>query len=459
MVRMFDTATYQQRRRDLAGAVGSGLILIPGSPLVPRNYEANIYPFRQSSHFLYYAGIDRPDLWLTVDAATGASTLFSPPWTMDDVVWCGEQATPAELAERSGIDGVEPPRALAAALAVGDVHYLPPYRASMALGLAEQLGRPAGEIAGGASERLVRAVAEQRLVKTDDEIAQIEDALGVTAAMYAAAMAAARPGLLEADIAGIIQGVALRANRQQSFPPITTVRGEVLHNESRGNVLQEDQLLCIDSGAESPEFYASDVTRTFPVRGTFDGRQRAIYEVVLAAQKAAIAATRPGASYRDVHLVAAREVALGLIGLGLMKGDVDEAVAAGAHALFFPHGLGHALGVDVHDMEDLGDAVGYGEEGVRSAQFGLNALRFARTLRPGYVMTAEPGIYFIPALIDQWQAAGTAADFIDYDAVRPYRSFGGIRIEDDVLVTEQGCRVLGPPIPKEVAEIEAIVGT
>ena len=462
MVRMFDTATYLQRRRELAAAVGDGLILIQGAPLAPRNYQANTYPFRQSSHFLYYAGIDRPDLWLTLDPESGSSTLYSAPWTMDDVIWCGEQSTPAELAERSGIDRVCPPAALiddlAAASGRGDVHFLPPYRASLAAALAQNLGRPLASITDGVSRRLVRAVAEQRLVKTADEIAQIEDALGVTAAMYSAAMAATRPGLREADIAGIIQGVALRSNRQQSFLPITTVRGEVLHNESRANPLREGQLLCIDSGAESPEYYASDITRTFPVSGRFDERQRAIYEVVLASQKAAIAATRPGVPYRDAHLVAARVVTSGLIDLGLMKGDPDEAVAAGAHALFFPHGLGHALGVDVHDMEDLGDAVGYGEECVRSTQFGLNALRFARTLKPGYVMTAEPGVYFIPALIEQWAAAGTAAEFIDYDRVRTYSSFGGIRIEDDVLVTDDGSRVLGPPIPKEVDALEALVG-
>jgi len=461
MVRMFDTATYLKRRQELAEAVGSGVILLQGASLAPRNYEANTYPFRQSSHLLYYTGIDRPDLWLTIDAASGRSTLYSPPWTVDDVIWCGEQATPAELAERAGIEAVQPPRALGDPLAAADsggVHYLPPYRASMTLGLADLLGCPPGAVAGGVSQRLVRAVAAQRLVKTAEEVAQIEDALGVTAAMYDAAMRAARPGLRESDVAGIIQGVALRANRQQSFPPITTVRGEVLHNDSRGNVLAEDQLLCIDSGAESPEFYASDITRTFPVRGTFDEQQRAIYEVVLASQEAAISVTRPGVTYRDVHLAAARVVAAGLIDIGLMKGDADDAVEAGAHALFFPHGLGHALGLDVHDMEDLGDEVGYGDESSRSEQFGLNALRFARTLKPGYVLTAEPGVYFIPALIEQWAAAGTAADFVDFDAALAYRAFGGIRIEDDVLVTGSGCRVLGPPIPKEVDELEAIVG-
>ncbi len=461
MARMFDTDTYIQRREALARAMGDGLVLLQGSPLVPRNYPDNVYPFRQSSHVLYYAGIARPDLWIVLDAATGETTLYGPPWTMDHVIWCGEQPTLDDLAARAGIRLVCAPDALGDALASAQqagrtVHYLPPYRASMEVGLSRALGIGLDEVAAGASADLVEAVAEQRLVKTSAEVAEIEDALGVTRDMFVAAMREARAGWIEADVAGLIQGIALRRNRQQTFLPITTVSGEVLHNESRLQVLGEDQLLCIDSGAESPEFYASDITRTFPVRGRFDDRQRAIYEVVLASQKAAIAATRPGVSYRDVHLTAARVVTEGLIEVGLMKGDAAEAVAEGAHALFFPHGLGHALGLDVHDMEDLGDTVGYGRGVQRSPQFGLAALRFARDLKPGYVMTAEPGVYFIPALIEQWAADGRLAAFIDYDVARSYFDFGGIRIEDDVLVTETGSRVLGPGIPREIDEIEAI---
>ena len=461
MARMFDTDTYIQRREALAWAMGEGLVLLQGAPLVPRNYPDNVYPFRQSSHVLYYAGISRPDLWIVLDAVSGHTTLYGPPWTMDDVVWCGEQPTLVDLAERAGIRRVDAADALGGVLtrarqAGRTVHYLPPYRSSMEVGLSRVLDVPLDAVASGASADLVEAVAEQRLVKTSAEVSEIEDALEVTRDMFVAAMSEARPGWIEADVAGLIQGIALRRNRQQTFLPITTVSGEVLHNESRLQVLSEDQLLCIDSGAESPEFYASDITRTFPVRGRFDDRQRAIYEVVLASQKAAIAATRPGMSYRDVHLIAARVVTEGLIEVGLMKGDAGDAVAQGAHALFFPHGLGHALGLDVHDMEDLGDTVGYGRGVQRSPQFGLAALRFARELKSGYVMTAEPGIYFIPALIEQWAAAGRLSSFIDYDEARKYVDFGGIRIEDDVLVTGTGSRVLGPGIPSEIAEIEAI---
>ena len=461
---MFAASTYIDRRAALASRMRKGVILLQGAPFAPRNYPANTYPFRQSSHMLYYAGIDRPDLALLLDAESGDVVLYGPPWTTDDVVWCGARPSLEELAAQVGIGRVK----LLAEL-VDDVaaitdagrmlHYLPPYRASMTQQLADLLGTTPACVPDGVSPVLVEAVAEQRLVKTDEEIAQVEAALEVTHAMFCTAMAQARPGLGEADIAGIIQGVALRHDRQQCFLPITTVRGEVLHNEFRPNTLGPDDLLCIDAGAESPLYYASDITRTFPVRGTFDTRQREVYEVVLDAQQTAIAATRPGVQYREVHLRSATVIAEGLTAGGLLTGDPAVGGAAGPHALFYPHGLGHALGVDVHDMEDLGDAVGYGRDLQRSEQFGLNFLRFARALEPGYVMTAEPGVYFIEALIDLWQADRKHESFIDYEAVRGYIGFGGIRIEDDVLVTAQGARVLGPPIPRTVAEIEAQMAT
>ena len=311
------------------------------------------------------------------------------------------------------------------------------------------------EVAAQTSIELVRAVVAQRSIKAEDEIAEIEDALGVTALMYRATMRAAGPGLIEAQVAAAHQVEAIASGRQQAFSPIVTVRGEVLHNTSQANTLEDGQLLLVDSGAESPGFYASDITRTMPVSGRFSQQQREVYEVVLAANMAAIGAAGPGTSNRDLHLLAARTIASGLKDIGLMQGDVDAAVEAGAHALFFVHGLGHMMGLDVHDMEDLGDAVGYevGEE--RSTQFGLAYLRLARKLEPGFVFTIEPGIYFIPALIDRWREDGMHRDFINYDRLEAYRSFGGIRIEDDVLITDSGSRVLGPPIPKTVDEVEA----
>ncbi len=456
---MFDATVYQQRREVLAGKLGSGLVLLPATPPSPRNYADNVHPHRQSSHVLYYTGLRDPGLFVVLDLDAGRHVLYGRPRTMDDVVWCGEMPSLDELAAAAGLDEARDIEQLAGDLATAatggaELHYLPVYRAAVAAQLAGLVARDADEVGRGASPALTRAVAEQRLVKEPREIDEIEDALGVTRDAYLAVLAAAAEGLVESDIAGILQGVALRCGREQSFPPITTVRGEVLHNESRHLPLRAGQLLLVDSGAESPEGYASDITRTMPVSGTFSPEQRALYEVVLAGQQAAIEAVRPGKRFKDLHLLCARTMAAGLCELGLLRGDPEEIVAAGAHALLFPHGLGHAMGLDVHDMEDLGDVVGYGRDLARSEQFGLNFLRLARTVAPGHVFTVEPGLYFIPALIDQWAAEGAHAAFIDYDAVQRHRGFGGIRIEDDVLVTADGGRVLGPPIPKAVADIE-----
>ena len=323
------------------------------------------------------------------------------------------------------------------------------------LKLHRLLGKDPEEVRRGWSRDLAKAVAKQRSVKSAEEIEEIGKALAVTEGMYQTAFRITRPGLREAQVAGALQGAALAQERHQSFPPIISVHGEVLHSMGYSNLMEEGQLLVVDSGAESPLFYASDVTRTLPVSGKFDPRQKEIYQVVLSAQKAAIEKASPKVTNKDLHLLASRKIAEGLTALGLMKGDPEEAVAAGAHALFFPHGLGHMLGLDVHDMEDLGeDIVGYAEGEERSKQFGLSYLRLAKKLEPGFVLTVEPGVYFIPALIESWEAEGKFKDFIDYRKVRGYLSFGGIRIEDDILVTETGRRVLSGGIPKEPAEVE-----
>ena len=290
-------------------------------------------------------------------------------------------------------------------------------------------------------------------------MAEIEVAVGIAGEMHRLAMRLAQPGTTEARVAGAMEGLALQLGSRPSFPIILTRRGEVLHNHATRAELQAGDLLLQDAGAVAPDSgYASDVTRVAPVGGTFGERPRALYEIVLHAQEACIAACRVGAPFADVHLLAAKRIVQGLQSVGVMRGDADEAVAAGAHALFFPHGLGHALGLDVHDLEALGeDAVGYGEGYARSEQFGTAFLRFARPLRAGYVMTVEPGLYLIDPLIDAWKADKTHEAFIDYPALEAWRGLGGIRIEDDVLVTEAGPRVLGPPIPKTVAEVEAEV--
>jgi Xaa-Pro aminopeptidase len=264
----------------------------------------------------------------------------------------------------------------------------------------------------------------------------------------------------EAEVAGLVEGIAIAGGGRLSFPLIFSTHGETLHNHDHSNTMQRGDLVVCDGGAATPSYYASDITRTFPIGGAFSTQQAEIYQIVLNAQEAAIAATHPGVPFRDVHLLASRHLTEGLKSVGLMRGDVDEAVAAGAHALFFPHGLGHMMGLDVHDMEDLGeDHVGYDSKIQRSDQFGLSALRLGKRLAPGYVLTIEPGLYFIPALIDQWQAENRGADFINYDRVAAFRDFGGVRIEDDVLVTEAGSRILGLPIPKHIDDVEALLAT
>ena len=451
--------TYRSRREHLRAEVDGGAILILGNNDAPKNYLDNVYPFRQDSHFLYYAGINETGMAMLIEP-DGRDVLFGRPYDPDDLVWHGPRPYVGDHAAASGFAAdadiatlkTEVDRLVAAGVRI---HYLPPYRAERAFQLADLLDANPEKVANGVSSDLVRAVCFQRLTKSDDEVAEIESALSVTAEMYRVAMAEARPGRREYEIAGLMQARALELGRQQAFTPIVSVRGEVLHNHSYENRLGEGDLLLMDSGAESPRFYASDITRTFPVSGRFSDRQRAVYEIVLAAQMAVIHAASPAHDNKEMHLLAARTIAGGLTALGLMRGNPDDAVESGAHAIFFPHGIGHMMGLDVHDMEDLGDIVGYPEGEERSSQFGLAFLRMTRPLEPGFVITVEPGIYFIPALIDQWRAEGRHAEFIDYDRVEAFKGFGGIRIEDDVLITENGCRVLGPGIPKTVAEVEA----
>jgi len=338
------------------------------------------------------------------------------------------------------------------------IHYLPPYQATSLFRVAELLVIEPSEVTARASRRLKEEVSRQRSIKSDYEIARIEEALRVTDQMHRRAMAVARQGIYEYEVAAEVQAVAMRANFRQSFAPIVTVRGQVLHNHSYENLLEDGRLMLHDSGAETPDGYASDITRTFPVNGRFSPMQKDICQAVLDMQLAAIDAIKPGIRYRVVHLRACRILADRLTSLGLMKGDPAAAVEAGAHALFFPHGLGHMIGLDVHDMEDLGDVVGYSKGETRSPQFGLASLRLSRALEPDFVLTVEPGIYFIPALIDKWEGERNHPDFIAYDKLHAWRSFGGCRIEDDVLVTASGARVLGPGIPKTVAEVEAAMG-
>jgi Xaa-Pro aminopeptidase len=429
-----------------------------GHSLQPRNYENNAYPFRQNSHFLYYTGLAEPDMALLSFPEPDHDILFAKLYGIDDIVWTGPRLSHADLAQGAGIKSVEGieklEEHLARASAQGmKVHYLPPYQYSAMHQIAQLLHMDINDVLRNASYSLMEQVADQRSMKSEEEIAEIEEALGITDQMQRACMAAAHPGLRESHLVGMMQGIALSADRQQAFNSIVTIHGEVLHNNSYDGILSEGQLLLNDSGVESLMYYASDITRTFPVDGRFTKMQAEIYQVVLNTQLGAIDLIKPGISYREVHLGACRIMADGLKDLGLMTGNPADAVEAGAHALFFPHGIGHMLGLDVHDMEDLGDIVGHKKE-KRSNQFGLNYLRLSRPLETGFVLTAEPGIYFIPALIERWQGEGKHKEFINYERIQRYLGFGGIRIEDDVLVTPQGARVLGPEIPKTIAAVE-----
>jgi Xaa-Pro aminopeptidase len=459
---MFDARTYGERRARLARELGEGLVLLLANRESPINYPDNWYPFRQDSTFLYLIGLNQPDLAAVLDLDAGEATVFGDELTLDDVVWTGPLPTLAERAAAVGIRKTRPAAELAAVLvqargAGRPARWLPPYRGDSVLRLMSLLDLDEEAVRKGASLELVRAVVSQRAVKTPAEIAEIELAADTTAAMHLAVMAQAAPGRREAELAALLQQIAQAAGGQISFPSIVTVHGEILHNHGYPNVLESGRLLVCDAGAETAAGYAGDMTRTYPVDRTFTARQRDVYEVVLAAQEAACTAIAPGVRYLDVHLLASRIMAAGLKDLGLMQGDPEEAVAAGAHALFFPHGLGHMVGLDVHDMEDLGeDHVGYGEGLTRSSQFGLKSLRLARELQAGFVVTVEPGIYFVPELIQRWRAEARFAEFVSYKRLESYLDFGGVRIEETWLVTADGGRLLGRPVPTVAAEVEAV---
>ncbi|NJB66804.1 Xaa-Pro aminopeptidase [Desulfobaculum xiamenense] len=460
---MFAPEIHAARRRALLESGLSGIAVFPGNVEAPMNYLDNCYPFRQDSTFLYYFGHDLPGLWGTVDFDAGECALWGEDATMDDIIWSGPVPSVAERAARVGAERHGSLAGLADFVREAQrqgraVHFLPQYRAENRERLEALTGIPAARQAEGVSRELSVAVVDQRSVKAPEEVVELEKAQVVSYDMYAAAMRMARLGVPEREIAGAMIGVVARSGAIPSFPLILSVHGETLHIRSHANILEAGNLLLIDSGAESPEHYASDITRVIPVGGRFDARQKSLYSILHDAQVAACAACRPGVTYRELHLATARRIAEGLTALGIMKGNPAEAVEAGAHALFMPHGLGHMMGLDVHDMENIGEnLVGYGDELTRSSQFGLSALRLARTLRPGFVMTVEPGIYFIPALVAKWRAEGRNEAFIDYAEVEKYLDYGGMRLEDDVLVTDDGARVLGPGIPKSIADIEAFM--
>jgi Xaa-Pro aminopeptidase len=459
---MFPTQTYIDRRERLKQEVASGLLLFLGNDESPMNYPDNHYRFRQDSSFLYFWGVNLPGLAAIVDIDEDREILFGRNLTIEDIVVTGPRPALKEMGLKGGVHEVADFDQLEAvvkpAIAKGrKIHFLPQYRAENFLIIQQLLEMDAAVANASVSTSFIKAVVAQRSIKTREEIEQIETALSVTYDMQALAMKLSKPGIYEREPAGAMAGLAYsRGGAGLAYPIIFTVNGHILHNFHHDNKMKEGDIVINDSGAESAMHYASDITRTFPVDGRFNQQQREIYSIVLNAQEKAIQASRPGVEYRNIHILTCKHITAGLIALGLMKGDVDSAVGAGAHALFMPHGLGHMLGLDVHDMEGLGeDYVGYTDEIQRSEQFGIRQLRLARALEPGFVITAEPGLYFIPALIDQWKAEKRFEEFIDYIKVESYINFGGVRIEDNVLILEDGRRVLGKPIPKSIEDVEA----
>ncbi len=462
---MFSKETYSERRRLLRERVSrGGVILLPGNSEAPRNYPDNGYHFRQDSNFLYFFGIKQPDMVGLLDIDSGEEWLFGDDLSMDDIIWTGPQPTVAELGARCGITRTAPLATLQDKLTLAlkkgrPVHFLPPYRADNKLKLCRWLGVCPDALADRISIELAMAIVSLRDKKSEEEIREIEDACEIGYRMHTTAMRICRPGVCEREIAGAIEGVTLQAGEGVSFHSIVSQHGETLHNHSHDGILESGRMLLVDAGAENTMNYCSDFTRTYPVNGRFTSMQRDVYSIVLAANTRALELARPDMFYREVHLAAVKVIVEGLISLGLMKGNADDAVAAGAHALFMPHGLGHMMGLDVHDMEDIGENyVGYDLEIERGEQLGVSCLRMARRLKPGMVMTDEPGIYFIPAYIAKWKAEGLNTEFVNFDKLEPYMNFGGIRIEDDLLITPTGNRLLGKRrIPVTIDEIEAFM--
>ncbi len=485
---MFAKETYIRRRERLKVQVRSGLVLLLGNDESPRNYAANAYPFRQDSTFLYFFGLDQPGLATVLDLDEGTECLFGDDPSLDDIVWTGPRPLLRDKSHQVGVARTAPSKELERVLSRATkqgrtIHTLPQYRAENARRIAdvgrasphdnvawasrpwiEDHGQDARATRAGTlalpSPDLIRAVVEQRSIKSPEEIEQIEIALEISSRMQTAAMKMAKPGVLEYEVAGAMEGIMASRGVGRAFQPIFSIHGEIMHNPYYDNRLKAGDIAVNDSGAESPLHYASDITRTIPIAGRFSLIQREVYSIVLDAQARCIAAATPGVEWRQVHRLAAVALMEGLKELGLVKGDPQEAVEEGAHTLFFPCGVGHMMGLDVHDMEPLGeDYVGYTDTIHRNPEFGWRYLRLAKPVEPGFVITVEPGIYFMPELIDRWRAEGKYRQFIDYARLEAYRHFGGIRIEDDILITADGCRVLGPPIPKTISEVEALALT
>ena len=456
---MFAKETYIQRREQLKKTVGSGLLLFLGNDECGMNYEDNTYEFRQDSTFLYYFGLSYAGLSAVIDIDNDNTIIFGDEISIDHIVWMGTQPSLKEKSEIVGVSNVMPyaqlSRYLQSAAGKGcRIHFLPPYRTEHKLKLQEWLSLPISKLTP--STDFIKAVVNMRNYKTAEEVLEIEKACNITADMHIAAMKAVHVGMKEYEVAGQIADVAIASGGRLAFPIIATINGQILHNHYHGNTVKEGDMFLVDAGAETEMGYAGDMSSTIPSGKKFSSRQKEIYDIQVASHLAAVEALRPGVYFRDVYDLSAKIICEGMKSLGIMKGDSDEAVHMGAHAMFFPCGLGHMMGLDVHDMENLGEVwVGYDGE-PKSTQFGRKSLRLARKLEPGFVLTIEPGIYFIPELIDMWKGENKFTEFINYDKLEEYRYFGGIRNEEDYLITDTGARLLGKKIPLTTDEVEAL---
>ena len=460
---MFKKEIYIQRRQKLKQDIANGIILLMGNHEVGMNYADNCYPFRQDSCFLYFLGLNRPGLACVMDAEEGSEMLFGTEPTIDDIVWMGTQSSLVSLAEDTGIVQVKPFKELDAfikkAITAGrTVHFLPPYRPDNRMAIAAIFNLPPAEVSQQASVSMVKAIVSQRSVKSPEEIIEITKAVNISNQMHLAAMQHTVAGVTENYVAGKILDVAIGAGGNTAYPTIFTVNGQTLHNHPTGRVLKNGDLVLCDCGAENSMHYAGDLTRTYPVNKKFSTVQKEIYEIVLGAENAAAKALKPGVLFLDIHLLACEYIFDGLKQLGLVRGDTKEAVQQGAHALFFPCGLGHMMGLDVHDMEDLGEAyLGYTDTLKKSTQFGLKSLRLGRALEPGFVLTVEPGIYFIPELINLWAGEKKFEQFINYEKLTAFRNFGGARVEENFVIIPAGADLLGDPLVKEIEGIESVM--
>lgn len=463
---MFDKKTYVSRRAKLKELVKNGIIILFGNNESPCNYPSNgYYPFRQDSSFLYYFGLNRDGLVGVIDIDNNTETLVGNDIDIEDIVWYGSVDSVRDMADSVGVAETAPMKSLKticndAMRQKRRIHFLPPYRYDIKLQIFDLLGIHPGQQKESASMELINAVVKMRSTKEQQEIEELERAATIGYKMHTTAMRLTKPGLTEKYIGGQVDGVAHSYGAMVSFPTIFSQHGEIMHGNPSMAVLESGRLALCDAGAETINNYCSDNTRTYPVNGKFTQRQLEIYSIVEACHDYVLDVAKPGVKYMDVHFAVCRLMTERLKELGLMKGDTDEAVAAGAHAMFLPHGLGHMMGMDVHDMENLDQInVGFDEETrPRLDQFGTNCLRMGRRLEESFVVTDEPGIYFIPALIDDWKTSGHCAEFLNFDKIETYKDFGGIRLEDDVLITKDGCRFIGKErIPYHPKDVEAFM--